>query len=346
MTWKVCFRQLMDKLPGSGDLEFNEMVKRLVEIFEASAPNIPEGFEIDPLDDSIPIKKKYKPRLKSKAKSKQDKKLDATNGEGPSSVAKANRKVRDRMRRQEESTPEPAANSGIDDEAEAIDADEDVVASLQSLRTARVNRRKSHSHKFLSDEVVVEDPSDEEDATNEQTDQELIEVEDDDDEVAENSEAEIAVKVEGIDNEAHETESVDLDDSSAATSNRTGNLDRSDIDEDESALEDADETESVNLDEDHTITASGFDDPGGPEVDEDEATSISSNDDADSGENERFPRDTGREDGNKTLYHRLANRHVENYFDNAASDSESSDSSDSSASSIPAKARRNMSIEL
>ena len=324
MIWKVCFRKLTDKLPGSGDMEFDEIVKRLVEIFEASAPNDPEGFEIDFLDDPIPSKKKYKPRSKTKAKRKQDKQLDATNGEGPSSVTKANRKVRGRMRRQDESTPEPSANSG--DEA--------------APPTTKGNSRKS---KFLSEEKIVEDPSDEEDGTNEQTDQGPIEVEDDNDnEVAENSEAEIAVKVEGIDTEAHETESVDLDDSSAATPNRSGSHGRSDVDEDESAPESADETQSVDLDEGHTITANGFDDPKGPEVDEDEATSTTSNDNADSDENE----DTRREDGNKAIYHRLANRHVETYFDNAASDSESSDSSGSSASSIPARVRRNVSIEL
>jgi hypothetical protein len=375
MTWKVCFRTLKNNLPGSGEMTFKEIVKRLVDIFAASVPNEPDGFEMNPIlspsnrgqstsaaivndTEADPqgtgsgerrVSRSTSSKLghKSKAKSKKDKNLIAQIEEGQSSVAKTSRKSRDRMRSQDQSALEPPEVSSAVDESISIDVDEDIMASFEVVKARKGKSRNSRSRKFLSEEKVVEESSDDENATNDQIDQGHIEAENDDaDMVVDNSSAEIAVKIETIDNRPYENESVDLDNDSGASPDGFDNHNHSSLDEDESDPESADETGSMDLDEDHTITANGFEGNGGSDVDEDETASATSNNDTDNVEKESVPQDTQSEGSNKKLYHRLADQHVETYFENTDSDSESVNSSDSSVSSIPAKVRRNTSLEL
>jgi hypothetical protein len=403
--WQVCIAELTKRLPGSEDMEFNGKIKRLVDLFEESAPDEPDGFDISA--PAKKTKKKRKSEAKPKAKGSKAKELNEANGEGQSSNAKVYRKLKDRMRRQDESTPEPAETAGNGARAEMIDADEELIASLRSLKTAKSARRKSKPSKFLSEERIIDESSEEEDASNEQIGQNLSGAEhSDDDDAAEGPEAETDVESE-LDDQGNGSENGHLGNSLAAISNSSGDdsplnedephpesdiedkpasesdqeelaresdnedelapesdvegepgpesgvedepVPGSDIeddrvlesdDEDEPALENDHETPSVNVDEDHAITANGFDDP-----EDSEAGSLTSSRNFESGETDGLSSEA-RHDSNKTPYHRLANRHVETYFDNEASDSESSDSSDSSASSIPARVKRNTSIEL
>jgi hypothetical protein len=396
MAWKVCFRELKDKLPNHREMKFKEIVQSLVDIFDSSAPEEPPGFDIDPVPVS---KKRGKPKRKAKAKDdedgapeadngagssritktissnqrpkykpkakvrgQEDDVLDANDGGGPPTSATVKRKFRDHMRRQDESTPETTdAVEGV-----MTDAHDDMVASLHSLKADNGNRwpetkRKSKSKpkKFLSEEKVVEDPSDEEGVANDHIDEEETDSGHNRTDVATSDPlANVDVKVEVIDTQTHDTESVNLDDDTAITANGFDDSEDADQDADGATANSFSDTGSVDLDEDHNITAIGFDSDEGSDHDEDEAATAKSSDGGESFDldesyattSNRFDDDnitdisTHLEDGPIKTYHSLANRHVDNYFGNAESDSDSVSSSDNS--SIPPKVDRKMSIEL
>ena len=377
MTWKVCIRRLMNRLPGSEGMSFGETIERLVDVFEASAPNEPEGLELNPLMPSytrglsssqtmavnnepdplatdsdeeeqvikaMSAKKGRKSMRTSNTKSKGNETSNAGDGERQPSTPKEKRKFRDRMRRQDESTPEPAdPNSGSFEEAITTDAEEDMIPNLQLPKADKKKRRKSKARKILSEEIVVEELSSDEHVTTSQPGTQPVDEKDDEScEVESSSREGSAVKVEAHDKQSHDRESVDLDGESPPSGNDLGNHEFSDIEEDEYLLERANETGSVDL-EDHAIATNGFDDEES-EVNTDDALSTRSSDNADVDASESVNRD----DDNKKFYRRIASQHVEKYFDNAASDSESVSSSGSSISSIPAKVnrKRDMSIEL
>jgi len=377
MAWKVCFRRLKNRLPGSQEMNFERIVERLISVFEASAPNEPEGFELNPFMSSntqhssisqvrtveresdplatdsdeeeqvikaLSSKRGPKSMQKTKPKDKIHKDLNGDDMGEPSSTTKEKGKVRDRLRRHDESTPEPAdTTSGAADGALAIDGEKVVVAGLQLLKASKGKGRKSKFRQFLSEEIVVEDPTDDEDITDDLPNSRPAGEDDGTYEVASEPGEDTAVKVKGQDNQVNEAESVDLDDESAPSPNDLQIHEHSDISEDESAPESANEIESIDLDEGHPITTNGFGDSEESDVNEENAESTKSFDD-DNGANESGHQD----DDNIKYYHRIANKHVENYFDNASSDSESVSSSDSSVSSIPARVyrQRDTSMEL
>jgi hypothetical protein len=395
MAWKVCFRDLKEKLPNHGEMKFKEIVQSLVDIFNSSAPEEPPGFDIDPVPVS---KKRGKPKRKAKAKAdedgateadngaessritktissnkgpkykpkakvrgQEDDVLDANNGEAPPTSATVKRKFRDYMRRQDESTPDIAdAVEGV-----IVDAHDDMVASLLSLKTDDRNwgpqtKRKSKSKpkKFLSEEKVVEDPSDEEGVANDHRDEEETDSGHDRNDMATRDPwANVDVKVEVIDSQTHDTESVNLDGDNAVPANGFDDSEDADHDAD-GAANSSNDIGSVDLDEDHNITAVGFDSEEGSDLDEDEAATVKSSNDGEGFDLDESHAttsnhfdddsisdiDTQPEDGPITTHYSLANRHVDMYFGNAESDSDSVSSSDNS--SIPSKVDRKMSIEL
>jgi hypothetical protein len=398
MAWKVCFRELKRKLPGSKKMKFKEVVEHLIDIFERSAPDDPDGFRFDlgpivspkkerksrarrkakdnesvasdndngegpsTVTKTMSSKKRSKsmPKLKGKGKRNEDDALDANNGEGPSTPASEKRKVRDRMRRQDESTPE--TTDAVDSSAEdgvAVDAAEDMVGSLQSLKAGKGKKRARNARKstnFLSEEKVVEDSSDDEGITNGENSKADI--------ATGQSQADIAVKLEVVDGETLDTESVDLDDHHAATAHgfddnesvdldedhtMTANgfeLDRgSDLDEDDAAgIRSFNDTGSIDLDEDHTMTANGFENDG---LDEDDAASAMSSDNSESTDPDIHDKTVPMRMYSLSPYRKLAGQHIDAFFNNPEADDFGSASSDNdSISSIPARAVRKVSIEL
>lgn len=411
MAWKVCFRELKRKLSGSRHMKFKDVVERLIEIFEESAPDDPDGFKFDagpvlapkkrrqsksqpkdkdkesiaPDNDNgegpstvtktISSKKRTKsmPKLKGKgkdkgkSKDKDDDALDSNNGQGPSTPGGEKQKVRDRMRRQDESTPE--AIDAVDNSAEdgvAVNTDIDMVASLQTLKASNRKKRARNVEKpttFLSEEKVIEDLSDDEVISNGENSNTDI--------VTDQREPGIAVKVEMVDGETLDTESVDLDDHNAAPAhsfndNESVDLDEDntmtangfeldgspDLDEDDDAVDikSFNDTGSVDLDGDHTMTANGFENEN--DIDEDDIDE----DDAASAISSRVSHSSDPDIDDKTApvrmyslspYHKLAGQHIDAFFNNPeADDFGSTSSDDDSISSIPARAVRKVSIEL
>lgn len=370
MIWKVTIRKLKNRLRGSDEMKFKDVVEHLVNIFEESSPNEPTSFDVDPIaypnsqepsmsdsvldgnesdllptdNDGLRKSNSSKKAIKSKPRKRRDREVDANNGEGPSTSTKTKPKIRDRMRRQGESTPEHARTTGSSDEA-VVDVNEDMVVSLPVPRVGKGNKRKPKSRQFLSEEKVVEDLSDDDGdvVAKDQVDEGQIDTE---------TSGDIAVKVEAIDDQAHETESVDLD-STRVVLNHFDDYDSSSLDENESSPERAADTESVDLDEDNTITANGFEDNVDSDTNKNRPNSTENSSDSDSDsdidsdidEDKIVSQGSDRED-DRMIYHRLADKHVERYYRNAESELVLSSSDDDSVSSIPARVERNVSIEL
>jgi len=83
MTWRVCFRNLKNRVPGHENMRFQDIVEELIDAFEASAPDEPDGF-------GIGVSKRQRT---TKSSGEQD----DENSEGPSTVSKKKRRHRDRV---------------------------------------------------------------------------------------------------------------------------------------------------------------------------------------------------------------------------------------------------------
>lgn len=181
MAWKYCFRKLKDRISGHRDMDFKNIVAHLVDVFETAAPDEPDGFDLP-----IEVFPKYEnPNTKKTISGSRRVKRD--NGEGPGTPKKRetrgrkqdqpqnsdgeprkaptvrSRKLRDRMLKEGESQ-ETANSQG---ESANIDIGEDVVQSFQSIKrtpkaTGKRVIRKSKRNQALSEEKVIEDPSDDE----------------------------------------------------------------------------------------------------------------------------------------------------------------------------------------
>lgn len=203
MTYKVCFSKLKENILGHEEMMFQDILEELIDAFEASVPDEPDGFAL-----KLPMREKKARKTKSASQENADGLGEKDNGEGPSTAARKTskkKKVHERMRQEHQ----PAEDSEVNEndgrgdghgdgsqvvtnktkrhagkkrngnsigevaEGSGIDDHEDLVASLKSLRSSQPRKsrvvraakaplRKSKRAQPLSEEVVVEDPSDDE----------------------------------------------------------------------------------------------------------------------------------------------------------------------------------------
>jgi hypothetical protein len=193
MTLKVCFRCLKEKITGHESMKLQDILEELIDAFEASVPNEPDGFAI-----AFPTPYTDNRKSKSRAQSDDDEVPEQENGETPSKASgtgSKKKKFRERMRREDQSTQDTEANENngsgvegqtaekgnlrkgtniqsdiIDEAGEDNGADdrEELVTSLHSLksgqkrkprviRKAKTPIRKSNRAQPLSEAIVVED---------------------------------------------------------------------------------------------------------------------------------------------------------------------------------------------
>ena len=186
MAWKYCFRKLRDRVPDHEVIDFKNIVAHLVDVFETAAPDDPQGLDL-PIE-SFPAYKSPN-KKESQAKYRQRQREKNGNGAGPSTPGKRKgrvhkqdesedsedsgdgaersstvrtRRVRDRMLKEGEF--QESANSHGET---SVYIGEDVLQSFQSLKRAPTTNgkrtiRKSKRNQALSEEKVVEEPSDDE----------------------------------------------------------------------------------------------------------------------------------------------------------------------------------------
>lgn len=259
MAWKLCYRKLKEKLPGHEDMKFREIIERLVDIFEAAAPNEPEGFDIE----RFPIVR----RIRSKSRGK------GSSGEEVSTASKPRKSKRSKILSEEKVVDESSDDEGLangqtgQDEMGADHADTDTGADKHEANGA--------SEDISASEAAAEDEM--EDVQNHET--ESVDRRDDHDldedhavttnsfDRAESVDLDTPLKVDRMPSAGSESDGADKDKSESIRSNGNERLDGnedSDLDEDHDLDEDP---EDHDLEEDHPITANGFDDTESMDLD-------------------------------------------------------------------------------
>ena len=246
MAWKFCFRTLRDKVPGREDMNFKDIVTYLVDVFETAAPDEPTGFRMQiesseskrksrkktAAADDKRVRKDNKSEGSSTQKKRKTREVEQDESQGATAsgdeaLTPKRRKIRERMLKEGE-LQETNSQSG----SASVDAREDAVKSLQSLKRSSTGRattsRKSKRNKFLSEEKVVEDSSDVEGAI-----------------------------VNGFASQPVEDE-MDADEAEPYTTN--GGPEGDNGSDCEAANPRHEETESIDLDADRTMTTNGFHD--------------------------------------------------------------------------------------
>ena len=178
MAWKYCFRQLRAHVPGHESMKFKDIVDYLIDVFDAAAPDEPDGYDL-PIEAFAPSKRLNKKKPKSDGKrgkgddgeessAKQRKsrvQKQMSNQESDAEIEETptvgRRTLRGRMLKEGESQ-ESETNQG---KRTSAVVSEDIGKSFQSiLRTPKAARkraiRKSKRNQALNEEKVVEDPSD------------------------------------------------------------------------------------------------------------------------------------------------------------------------------------------
>ena len=180
MAWRYCFRKLQDHVPNHKRMNFQEIVSYLIAAFEKAFPNEPNGFDLHiedfalsqtltrrtesrkhvTQDDQEPpsTSSMRKMRRRKTGQDKDDKYSDAE------PVLRARRpRLRDRMLKEGDSLKAATSLGGI----VSADVVEDVTQGFESIkRTPKSNGklaiRRSRRNQLLSEEKVIEDPSDDE----------------------------------------------------------------------------------------------------------------------------------------------------------------------------------------
>lgn len=198
MTWKACFQGLKKKIPGQEEMKFEEILEVLIDAFEASAPYEPDGFTLA----RPPSERLRPPTVASRPWDNTTSQDGNGEGPSTASnTANKRKKFRERMRREDESTQDTAINgddtsdhgspiaekqgrtgkeskgqnSHSFDTTAGQDSD-DISTALQALRKSSqprksrvvraakmpISKAKRAQRKTLSEEIVVEDSSNDE----------------------------------------------------------------------------------------------------------------------------------------------------------------------------------------
>jgi len=181
MSWKYCFRKLRESVPNHEKMDFKDVVAYLVDAFEEAAPEEPGGFdlpiEIFASSQNTKQKAKHRKRLMEDAenirsfstKRKPSGRQPTQSANEEAEIAAASnssrsRKFRDRMI--EDDSQASTARKGKSASADV----EDVAQGFESIKRTPTSAksagkliiRTSKRNKFLSEEKVIEDLSDDE----------------------------------------------------------------------------------------------------------------------------------------------------------------------------------------
>ena len=184
MAWKYCFRKLQECVTHRKIMDFKAVVTHLVDAFEEASPNEPAGFdlpiEIFPSSQNSAKMAKGRNRVtednrastgsSTKTRTRGRKQSEDKHGEESSAPAAADpvssarrRTFRDGMLKADDSQETTTSR------ARSVSADiaADVRQGFESIKRTPKSEgkyviRKSKRNKFLSEEKVIEDPSDDE----------------------------------------------------------------------------------------------------------------------------------------------------------------------------------------